>query len=364
MNILYALQGTGNGHVCRANDIIPILQKHGKVDILISGTQADLKLPFDVKYVFNGLGFVFGKKGGIDYIETYKRGNIKKLFNEVRSLPVRDYDLVISDFEPVSAWACFLKNKLCIGLSHQNGVTCKQAPRPEKTDLIGKAVLSYYAPSTYRYGFHFQPYARNIFTPVIRQEVRNLTPANSGHYTVYLPAYGDKQIIRFLSCFPDVQWQVFSKHNSKKSRFDNISIHPVNNEAFLESIAGAEGVLCGAGFETPAEVLFLKKKLMVIPMKGQYEQQCNAAALQEMGVPVLKNLKPKQFKKFHKWLQAELQTIVEYPDNTSDILSGIIKKHLHENGPEKQPASLLKNVVDSSSKFQSLLLKNIFTKAD
>jgi len=45
----------------------------------------------------------------------------------------------------------------------------------------------------------------------------------------------------------------------------------------------ATGVFCGAGFETPAEAMFLKKKLMVIPMKGQYEQQCNAAALEEIG---------------------------------------------------------------------------------
>ena len=39
MKILYAIQGTGNGHLSRARDIIPILQKKGDVDILVSGTQ-------------------------------------------------------------------------------------------------------------------------------------------------------------------------------------------------------------------------------------------------------------------------------------------------------------------------------------
>lgn len=360
MKILYAIQGTGNGHVSRANDIIPALQQHGKVHVLISGTQADLKLPYEVKYTFNGLSFIFGKKGGIDYLETYKRSNIKSLFKEVSSLPVTDYDLVISDFEPVSAWACFLKNKTCIGLSHQNGVTCKHAPKPSKTDMVGKAVLNYYAPATYRYGFHFQPYAKNIFSPVIRQEVRGLSPVNNGHYTVYLPAYGDKQIVKFLSCFPDVQWHVFSKHNSKEAEFDNIHIYKVNNQKFLDSMASAEGVLCGAGFETPAEVLFLKKKLMVIPMKGQYEQLCNAAALQKMGVPVLKNLKSKQFRKFDNWLQEEQQFDVDYPDNTSAIIAQIIKKHTHKNSPP----NIGKNIANNASRFQSLLLKNIFIKAD
>mgnify|MGYP003653144568 FL=1 len=36
---------------------------------------------------------------------------------------------------------------------------------------------------------------------------------------------------------------------------------------------------------------------MVIPIKGQYEQQCNVAALKEMGVPVIKSLKTKHVEK-------------------------------------------------------------------
>lgn len=37
MKILYAFQGTGNGHLARAQEIIPILKKHALVDTLISG---------------------------------------------------------------------------------------------------------------------------------------------------------------------------------------------------------------------------------------------------------------------------------------------------------------------------------------
>jgi hypothetical protein len=45
----------------------------------------------------------------------------------------------------------------------------------------------------------------------------------------------------------------------------------------------ATGVLCGAGFETPAEAIYLRKKLLVVPMKNQYEQQCNGIAVEENG---------------------------------------------------------------------------------
>ena len=62
MKILYAIQGTGNGHVCRARDIVPVLSRKAEVDVLISGIQSDVQLPFNVKYVFKGLSYIFGKK--------------------------------------------------------------------------------------------------------------------------------------------------------------------------------------------------------------------------------------------------------------------------------------------------------------
>lgn len=75
MKILYAIQGTGNGHLSRAMDIIPILQRKGELDILVSGIQGDLELPYPVKYKFLGLSFIFGKKGGIALLDTYRRQN-------------------------------------------------------------------------------------------------------------------------------------------------------------------------------------------------------------------------------------------------------------------------------------------------
>src|SRR3546814_7686819 len=39
-----------------------------------------------------------------------------------------------------------------------------------------------------------------------------------GHYTVYLPAYDDARLLKELMRFPDMQWQVFSKHRSEERR--------------------------------------------------------------------------------------------------------------------------------------------------
>ncbi|SKB81074.1 glycosyltransferase family protein [Daejeonella lutea] len=327
MKILYAIQGTGNGHLSRALDIVPCLQKHGEVDILVSGSQGDLSLPFSVKYKLSGLSFIFGKSGGVSLWKTFARTNIRKLIRSIKNLPVEDYNLVITDFEPVSAWACYFKNKACISLSHQSAVLSPGLPRPEHADMMGKLLLNNYAPSSAQYGFHFSPFRENIFTPVIRSQVRTQELSNQGHYTVYLPSYDDKRLINFLSEFPDVKWDVFSKHNSKLSRTKNITIQPVNGEKFTASMASSAGVLCGAGFETPAEALFLGKKLMVIPMKNQYEQHLNAAALKAMAVPVIKSLKPRYKSMIEEWLKNGQKISVNYPDITQQIVDMIVNKH-------------------------------------
>src|SRR5690606_33243645 len=129
-----------------------------------------------------------------------------------KQLPISEYDLVINDFEPVSAWACFLKKKECISLSHQAVVLNKKSPQPKSYDPIGKTTLKRYAPTTVQYGFHFQKYEDSIYTPVIRKEIRMLKTCNKNHYTVYLPSFSDEKIIKILSQFPHVDWEVFSKH--------------------------------------------------------------------------------------------------------------------------------------------------------
>tara|TARA_R110002167_G_scaffold25714_9_gene89002 strand:- start:871 stop:1683 length:813 start_codon:yes stop_codon:yes gene_type:complete len=270
MKVLYAIQGTGNGHLSRARDIIPILQKNTKLDILVSGTQADIQIPHPIKYQLNGWSFIFGKKGGVDMWRTYLQTNSARLQREINSIPVDDYDLIINDFEPVSAWACKMKHKPCVGLSHQSAVLSPLAPKPKKGDPLGRLILKKYAPTTTQFGLHFKRYDENIYTPIIRQDIRNMTCTTGSHYTVYLPSYSDEKILGILQQLKGVEWQVFSKHNRKATVYGNISFRPITNKAFVESMAGSKGILCGAGFETPSEAIYMQKKLMVIPMKGQY----------------------------------------------------------------------------------------------
>ncbi len=325
MKILYAIQGTGNGHISRAREIVPILQQYGELDILVSGTQADISLSQPVKYQLHGFSFVFGKKGGVDHRQTYRNMKLGRLWHDIRTLPVKDYNLIINDFEPVTAWACKLRGVDSVALSHQASFKSKKVPKPKSIDWA-ELVLKYYAPATHHIGFHFEKYDDFIYSPVIRSEIRKLEPEDRGHYTVYLPAIDDKYLIPILKQV-NVPWEVFSKHTSEAYVDGNVSVQPVSNEKFNESMARCTGLFTGGGFEGPAEALYLGKKVLVAPMKFQYEQQCNAYALKQFGLPVIWGSNKNWLPVIKDWVKNPQINSFHFPDETEGIIERLVKTY-------------------------------------
>lgn len=325
MKILYTIQATGNGHLSRALEIIPHLQKHGELDILTSGIQGDVILPYPIKYKKYGISCIFGKKGGVDILASLKKLKLISFIKDVRSNIIDDYDLVINDFEPITAWACKLKNKKCIGLSHQAAFLSKNAPRPQKKHSLFDPFIRNYAPIKNNIAFHFQEYDDFIHTPIIRKAIRDLSVTTDGHYTVYLPAVGDDVIIKHLSKIKNVNWYVFSKHSKVSYSCDNVYINPISGSDWLKSLAAATGVIMGAGFEGPSEAIFLGKKLLVVPMHNQYEQLCNAAALQELGVTVLDKIDRYFSVQVENWIDTAETIHIDYPDQTEEIVASIFE---------------------------------------
>lgn len=329
MKILYAVQGTGNGHIMRAAEMVPAFRRLPgvSVDVLISGTQHELQMPFDVRYRLCGMSFAFGKKGGIDYLRTLKLLNSRRFIRDVINLPIREYDLVISDFEPVSSRAAMLRGVPCVALSNQAAVLHPQAPKPIGFDPASKFLLRHYAPVHESVGFHYESFAEKVYTPIIRQRVRDLKPARNGHYCLYLPAYSDENILKTLKQLPPRMWHVFSKNATTKTEHGSITFLPVDGDRFLKSLAGSEGLVCNAGFGTTSEALFLGKKMLVIPMKWQYEQQCNAAMLSKMGIAVYGSFQSGNAPTIEKWMCTGAPKKINYPDHKNEIVSAVLAAH-------------------------------------
>ena len=322
MKVLYALQCTGNGHIARAHELIPILKKYADVDLLVSGHQSQMELPQEPKFRFKGISLLYNTKGGLSFFKTAVRNNIFKAFYDLKKIPLEEYDLIINDFEPLSAWASKMRKfSTILSVSHQASMLFDETPKPSSKSILGKWVLKHYAPTKDQFGFHFDAYHPKIFKPIIRSAIRNLNPSNKGYYMAYLPSFSDEFLIDQLN-ETHADWRIFSKTATEIYVKGNVFVFPIDQTEYLRSFENAEGILCNAGFEMPAEALYLKKKLFVIPIKNQYEQECNAVALENMGVETHKDF---NLRKIQEWVDSEQSIEVSYEDKSDKIIRKILQ---------------------------------------
>jgi uncharacterized protein (TIGR00661 family) len=327
MKILYAIQGTGNGHVSRAREIIPYLKRYGDVDILLSGDNVHLNLPCDVKYRTKGISYHYGSDGKIDVLMSLRKFSLTNVIKDISHFPIKQYDLIVNDYEFISSWAAWATGKRFVSFGHQPAYLSNKVPMPEKKSMIGNFILKYHIKQSNPIGLHFERYDDFIYTPIIRSEIRRLHVTDEGHYTVYLSSFGDEEVFKKLNKIKDIRWEVFSIRAKQKYTRENVTFFPANNDDFLKSVASCTGLLTGAGFETPAETLYLGKRLFCIPITMQYEQYCNGAALKQLGVPVVYQEDPTLDTQLENWINAPWKISVNYPDNASMLVEKIVREN-------------------------------------
>lgn len=331
MKIFYAVQATGNGHISRAVEILPYLKQYGEVDIFLSGNNSSLPLDVEVKYRSKGVCFFYTRTGSIGYMNTLRQLAPLRIFREARDLPLHQYDLVINDFEFITSLACALRKIPSVNFGHHASFRSEKVPRPDKKEVFGEWILANFGRASQYVGLHFESYDDFILPPVIRKTIRRAEPVNGEYITVYLPAYSDEEMENRFSKI-DSRFEIFSRSLKQPVRKGNIHFLPVNQKSFTKSLINCHAIIAGAGFETPSEALYLGKKLMVIPVKGQYEQKCNAAALQKMGVTAIPTLNESFEPEFSKWMN-DPSAITLRPDHSTRAIVSYLM-HSCRNSPE------------------------------
>jgi uncharacterized protein (TIGR00661 family) len=279
MKILYAFNGTGYGHASRAMSILPLLQHH-QVDVMVSGEMNPIDIGQKIKYRLKGFTFVYDN-GKVNYWKTFKQLSIFLFIKDILLLPVEQYDLIISDFEPISAYAAKLRGVKSLSLSHHAAFLSDTTPRPYKVDHMAEWILKNYAPCKYNIGFHFKQYDDFILAPHIRSVIRDNkeSTTNDGFILVYLSAYNINDLVRIFTKYKNYRFVIFSSQVDKPGwNKSNVRFKPSNSSDFMYALLKCNGVITGGGFETVAEALYLNKPVLTIPIKGQYEQECNAIA--------------------------------------------------------------------------------------
>lgn len=282
MKIFYGVQGTGNGHITRARVMARELYAAGfDVSFQFTGRPADKY--FDME-VFNGYqtkeGLTFNtNKGQVSYLKTALEASPIQFVRDIKSLDLSGYDLVISDFEPVTAWAAKRQKKKVLGIGHQYAFG-HEIPR-KGSDPIAERVMKYFAPADIGVGLHWHHFGQTILPPIIdTPEFPSQVQANK--IIVYLPFEDSYDVMRFLCPFENFEFHVYSP-NVIESKYPYIQFKALSRDGFQRDLYDCAGIISNAGFELASESLQLGKKILAKPLHSQMEQISNAAALEQLG---------------------------------------------------------------------------------
>jgi uncharacterized protein (TIGR00661 family) len=309
MKLFYAIQATGNGHISRAIQLYPYLKRFGTVDFFMSGNNASLNVDIPIKYKSKGCSLHYSQCGGLDYWKIAKNINPLQMYRDAKALPLSDYDVVINDFDSITSLACQLQKVKSVQFGHQASFMSDFTPRPNKKDIMGELILKKYATATKYLGLHFKEYDSFIRPPIIKDEIFQAIPKDLNHISVYLPSFDRECLEKAFRQVKVIEFQWFLNDIKEVYSVGNITYFPVNQSLFNKSLINCHGIITGGGFETPAEALFLNKKILSIPIKNHYEQECNAAALKLLGVPVLTKVSDDFHVEIENWLNGK----IDYP---------------------------------------------------
>ena len=273
-----------------------------------------------IKFKSEGCSLHYSTCGGLNYWDIAKNIKPKQIYKDANALPLKNYDVIINDFDSITSLACKLQKVHSIQFGHQASFISPKTPRPEKKSIMGEMILKHYAPAPKNIGLHFDKYDDFIYPPIIKDEIVNAEPKNAGHITVYLPSFQQDCLEKAFNKLPNLKFHWFLSGIEAKHTIKNVTYFPVNQQQFNKSLINCEGIITGGGFETPAEALYLGKKILSIPIRKHYEQECNAAALKKLGVPVLYDVEDNFDLIIENWLDSRIKYPTMKANNIKETL--------------------------------------------
>ena len=324
MKILSGVQGTGTGHTTRARVMAKAFAKAGvQVDYLFSGR--DKAAYFDMQdfgdfTTRRGVTFIT-QAGKVRPVKTLRQARPMELLKDIRELNVKDYDFVINDFEPISAWAAKRQKVPVFGMSHQAAFLSPHVP-VAGAGLFTKAMIRHFAPADIYMGVHWQPFDGSIIPPFIEQHAQVDSEHVDNKVLVYLPFEDLAQVVEYLQDFPEKEFYCYHPDGENQS-FEHIHIRKPSRVGFLKDLASASGVIANAGFELSSEALTFGKKLLLKPLKGQFEQHSNALTLQQMKrAQVMHYLDQGALE---DWVSLKSQPRINYPQDPKPLVDWLLK---------------------------------------
>lgn len=327
LNILFGIQGTGNGHISRSREVVRELKTLGhKIQCVFSGREPALLRETELFKPFQalpGLTFVT-ERGKIRLLRSVRHLNFPRLYRDIGSFDSQKFDLVITDFEPITARVA-KRNKIpSIGIGHQYAFTYK-IPKAGYNP-VSSWILNHFAFADVGLGLHWHHFNQPILPPII-PHMDAVSHVIADKILIYLPFEHLDDIYALLKPFDLYQFYIYG-HAAQAQDRDHFHLRPFSRTEFLNDLRDCSGIVTNAGFETIAEAIHLKKKVLVKPVQGQMEQCSNALAVTKLKIGMsMKKLDPAVLT---RWLDDPTRPSMQYPNVARLIARWIDAGSLHD----------------------------------
>ncbi len=330
MRILYGIQTTGRGHIVRGRALVKELINEGHtVNIILSGPPLkDSWIPeyFHNYNHFKGLTYVV-EQGRINIPKSAKDLDITQFIQDIKKFDPEDYDIVVTDYEPITSRFAQINKIPSIGVGHLYAFIHK-VPMPVIPNPLHFLIMRYFAPAKYPIGLHWHHFNAPILPPTIPSDVRNADIIKENKIIVYLSFESLDDITKLCSPFPAYEFYIYYPTDTPYD-MENLHVRPLSREKFQNDLSDAVGVIANSGFSLSSEAIHLGKKLLSKPVLYQTEQEANAKALEHLNLgTVMKDLNPKIME---QWLSAPRPVAANYPTNTFTELAKWISRGDYEN---------------------------------
>ncbi|MEK6869557.1 MAG: MJ1255/VC2487 family glycosyltransferase [Nanoarchaeota archaeon] len=328
--ILYGVAGEGMGHAIRSKVILEELSKSHKIKVVTSGRSYQyLKNFFDVKEI-NYFKIIYRKNratGFITFFNNFVR--LPMIFIKCFKLPgiIMKFkpDLIITDFEPFVSYFGFLHSIPIISIDNIHLVTNANhhnIPKRYSFDsLIARIIIKLLIIKSNKYfinTFHdckIENKNSVLIKPLLRKGIINAKTSNKGHILVYQTSKSNEKLLEVLKNI-DEKFVVYGFY--KKKIDGNIIFKNFDERGFLSDLSSCKAVITNGGFTLISEALYLKKPILSIPIKKQFEQILNALYLEELGYGMfLEEVSKEAIEKFVGTIQLFRQKLKNYQKYTN-----------------------------------------------
>lgn len=309
MKIVLGVCGFGLGHSVRQRPIVEGLLARGHDVILVTNDQSHdffaRQLP-EVRNLQVYVPVIHTTPDGLDFRATAEdprnaQGEAHAAFWSACEVIRREFgtpDLVISDYEMVSAQIAYLFGAPLVTLDQQSKFLGYECPSigPFTPDEH-RMRLGYFFPkararvATSFFPVNYAPVADfpvTIIPPILGRDIKDLVAAPvDGYVTVYLSAASHieqsvDELLAVFGQFPEHHFTCFVDAEPTQVPV-NVTLRANSRAGFIECLRQSDAVISTAGHNLITEALYLNVPMLLLPFH-HYEQQLNARIVTDAGV--------------------------------------------------------------------------------